>query len=94
MNRLDHHSQRLNDVLFALVLVAAAACTGWIAAAQAEPAAAPAARVVELERVVVVGQREAAPLAATPTIVLPPVVITGKRIDDAVARAASRANNG
>jgi len=94
MNRLDHDSQRLNDVLFAVVLVAAAACTGWIAAAQAEPAAAPAARVVELERVVVVGKREAAPLAAAPTIVLPRVVVTGKRIDEAVARAASGGHNG
>lgn len=91
MNRLDHDSQRINNVFFGVVLAAAAACTAWIATGNATDvvrvgAAAPS---VQLERVVIVGHREAAtPVAAT--IELPRVVITAKR--DAATRIARDAN--
>ena len=64
---LIHDSQRLNDILFGLVLAAAAASAGLLATSAPREAGAMHPSVglthVQLERVVVSGKRPAAPLA-------------------------------
>jgi ABC-type transport system involved in cytochrome bd biosynthesis fused ATPase/permease subunit len=96
MDRSSHSSQRLNDILFALVLAAAAISAGllaWVSAdggADRRTLAVPAR--VQLARVVVTAQRE--PIAVR-AVELPRVVVSAKRLAPvkAVARAAAEDPN-
>jgi hypothetical protein len=95
MNRIDTRNIRLNDVFFGVVLGTAVACSGWVAmvgAHAAEPAVSTAAAApVQLERVVIIGHRESAPLAMATPVELPRVGTTGKRPDNAaIAQVNSR----
>jgi ABC-type transport system involved in cytochrome bd biosynthesis fused ATPase/permease subunit len=95
MERNGHSTQHLNDMLFALVLAAAAASAALLAWASADGGAgvptviAPAH--AQLERVVLTAKRE--PLAMTRRVELPRVVVSAKRLAPAAVKAVARASS-
>jgi hypothetical protein len=101
MNPYSHRHQRANDTLFAIVLAAAAASTGYVGWANAGDAGAAASKPLmaqeapaplQLERVVITAPRSALLHAeAAAPLTLPCVVVTGKRSDLAAAGTARAA---